>query len=222
MLSLAPQLTQFAIALEVVLFLATLFMHLARKHSNLVTLYVVQSLALVLLLLGISFADTAHNLFAAALITIAVKLVAAPIFFFRFIATYKKEFSVSNYTSLPVFLLVVALLTMFSYKVVAPIVASAASATVAPLLPLALAAVLIAIFLMVNRRGAMGQLLGVLALENSIVFLVSLLGIEHTFGLELGIAIDIFLWMAIASTLLSIIYRELGSMDLSRLSEMHE
>ncbi len=222
MLTLPSQLIPLAITLDVIVFIATLFMHLARKHSNLVVLYVIQSLALALLLLAISFNDPAHNLFAAAIITILIKLIVAPVFFFRFLKKYKKEFSVSNYTSLPVFLLTIALLTILSYQVIAPVIAIAASATVGPMLPLALASILSGIFLMVNRRGAMGQLLGVLALENSIVFLVSLLGIEHTFGLELGIAFDTLVWMAIASTMLSVVYREFGSMDLSRLSDMKE
>lgn len=199
-------------------FLAALLMNLTRKNTSLVTLYVIQSLTVAAALITLASVNGSIGLLYAGLLTLAVKVAMAPAFLWRMIRKYSAHFSAASYLSVPLSLIALAAITVFSYSFIASRISNfSANASV----PLLLASIFIAFFLMVNRRGALAQVIGVLALENGVVLLASLLGVEHSFALELAIAFDIAVWIAIASTFLTMMYRQFGVVEHATLTMTH-
>jgi len=189
-------------------FLLSLVMNLVRKNTTLISLYLVQSLTVAVALVMLSSTEQSPSLLYAALLTLGVKGIMAPTFLFRLIRKYTAHFSAASYLSTPLSLIVLAAITAFAYSVAPALTGSGAAAV-----PLLFAAIFSASFLMVNRRGALSAVIGVLALENGIVLLSTILGAAHTFALEFTIGFDIAVWIAIASAFLTMLYREFGMTD---------
>jgi hydrogenase-4 component E len=202
-------------------FLAVLFMHLIKKDSHLIWLYALQSMATGLFLLGTGIAEEERSLIMVAALTIIIKAIAAPIFFFRLMDRFGSHGSSSSYLSTPVTLAALMALVMFAYSSVFQILGMLLPGTVGSF-PLSLAAIFMAIFLMINRRGVFSQMIGILALENSIVLLTACIGIKQPIALEVGIISDIALWIVIANAFISMIYRQFGSLSTSDLKQLTE
>ena len=66
-------------------FVSTILMHVTRKNSTLITLYVVQSLAFVVFLAVIGAMEGDRILTVVALLTFIIKVVVAPYFFYAII-----------------------------------------------------------------------------------------------------------------------------------------
>ncbi len=93
-----------------IIFVPAVFLHLTRKNTAAVYLYIIQSAA-VALLLGLSAFDRFSPLLLVAIVaTVAVKIFIAPYFFFGLIRRHELRFSVSTYLNTPVSLLVIAAL----------------------------------------------------------------------------------------------------------------
>ncbi len=205
MMLLLPSLTIFAASL----FGLMLFMNLVRKNTSLVTLYLLHSLMLTLALVLLSFTTGSAGLLFAALLTLVVKVIMAPAFLFYLIRKYSGHFSAASYLNIPLTLLALAAITAFTYAVVSPTLAQYGSSGTSILF----AAIFGAIFLMINRRGALAEVIGVLSLENAVVLLAAMLGVEHTFALEFAISFDIAVWIAIAAGFLTMMHRQFGMID---------
>lgn len=203
-------LTMFAAAV----FLSALTMNLVRKNRSLVTLYSLQSLAVAAALVSLSYQVGAAGLLYAALLTLAVKVVMAPAFLFTLIRKYRAHFSAASYLNMPLSLLALACVTAFSYSFVFSSVPSLHGSPAAPLL---IASIFSMLFLMINRRGALAEVVGILALENAVVLLAAFLGVEHSFALEFAITFDIAVWIAIASGFLTMMHRQFGAVDAATL-----
>jgi hydrogenase-4 component E len=171
----------------------------------------VQSLALTLALVAISASAGTPGLFGAALLTFLVKAVIAPVFLFRLVRKYEAHFSAASYLNTPLTLLVLMSITLFAYVLISPALGGGNIA-------LLFASVFGTLFLMINRRGALAAVVGVLALENGIVLLAGALGVEHSFALEFAIAFDIAVWIAVAGGFLGMMYRQFGTIDDAALS----
>jgi len=216
--TLTPQLLFF---FETILFASVIFMFLAKKNSTVIFLYLVQSLVIAIALFYSSFKIHSFLLMGIAILVFIVKVLASPYFFFWLVKEYKSQFSTSTYLNGPLTLVVLALLTAFSYSdfwgplsVLAPQSGSALS--------MSLALVFITIFLIVNRRGVLSQMVGILSLENSIVSFAYITGLEASAGPQLGILFDISVWIGIAVVFASMIYRHFGSLDASVMQSLKE
>lgn len=214
MIFLLPSLGVFA----AFVFTMTLAMNLVRKNTTLIALYLLQSVALALALVAISTVAATPGLLGAALLTLLVKAVLAPVFLFHLVRKYGAHFSAGSYLSTPLSLIVLAGIIMFAYVFVAPAFSSYEGAVHLSLL---FASVFGTLFLMINRRGALAAVVGVLSLENSIVLLAAILGVEHSFALEFAIAFDIAVWIAVAGGFLGMMYRQFGTLDEATLSMTH-
>lgn len=206
---------------EVVAFLTVFFMHLVKENATLVGLFVLQSAAIAIGMIVFAFERGAFGLGITALLTVLIKAVIAPSFFFRLIARHHLKFSGTTYLSVPVTLGILILLTL--------IVDSTFFAPLASLAPhskqiilLSVASLLISFFLMINRKGALSQIIGVLAFENSIVSFATAIELEQTVGLEFGVAFDLLMWVVIATVFVSMMYRHFGSLDVSGMKRLRE
>jgi len=213
---------QLLLALATVIFAAAVFLHLARKNSSAVRLYVMQSAAVACLLLLASFEHLSPLLAMAILSTFAVKLVIAPFFFFRLIRRHQLKFTVSTYLNTPLTLAIIAVLvTLVQSDIFKPLVRLAPSGQ-GLLLTTTIATILISMLLMINRKGALSQMIGILSLENGIVAFALFAGLEQSPALQMGITFNIMIWIMIASVFVTMIFRQFGSLDVTTMKELTE
>ncbi|RJQ34034.1 hypothetical protein C4568_03380 [Candidatus Parcubacteria bacterium] len=213
MIFILPWLSIFAASL----FALMLLMNLVRKNTSLVMLYLAQSLMLTLALVLLSYSTGSTGLLFAALLTLVVKVVMAPAFLLHMIRKYHGHLSAASRLNVPLSLLALAAITAFTYAYVAPALAQYGSSSASILF----ACIFGTLFLMTNRRGALAEIVGVLSLENAVVLLAALLGIEHSFALEFAITFDIAVWVAIAAGFLTMMYRQFGAIDAATLEMTH-
>lgn len=204
-----------------IFFLSVVFLHIAKKNSGAAALYGIQSAAIVLLLL-LSFFETGDpGALLIAFLALLVKVILAPTFIFRLTKMHRLKFVVSAYLNTPLTLIIVAGLTAAAHSQVFGPLANIVPAN-RPLLALSLAALFISLFLIVNRKGALSQIIGVLSLENSIVAFAIFAGLEQSPGLQFGIMFDIFAWLVIATVFISMMYRHFGSLDVTELKHLKD
>lgn len=212
------QITQFLLA---TIFLTTVFLNIAKKNFDAALLYAVQSLAIVLILIVSFFETGAVSLLFIATLVFAVKVLLAPGFLYRLIKKHDFKFSASTYVNTPLTLIIVAALTAAAYsQKLAPLT------SIIPAnrenLALALSAIFISLFLAVNRKGAISQIIGILSLENSIVAFAIFSKLEQSLGLQFGVIFDMFLWLIIAIVFVSMIYRHFGSLDVTSMEHLKD
>lgn len=218
MFSLTPQ---FLLFLETMLFVSVIFMHLAKKNFTVIFLYAAQSLMIAIALFYSSFREASFLLMVVTMATFLVKVIIAPYFFFGLIKRHQLQFSVSTYLNVPMTLIVLALLTAFSYsQFFRPLIILAPDNGNALLL--ALGMMFISLFLIVNRKGVLSQMVGILSLENAIVSFAYVTGLEATAGPQVGILFDILIWVVIATVFASMIYKHFGSLDASVMRHLKE
>lgn len=216
-----PHLT---LLLSSIIFVCAVSFHLARKNGSVVKLYAVQSFAIAALLL-VAGSETPTSTFGLLLVaiaaTFAVKVVIAPTFLMRLIKRHELRFSASTYLGVPLSLLIIALLVALVHtRFFTPLAALDMSGS--GLLLTALSSIFISIFVVINRKGALSEMIGVLSTENSIVAFLLFAGLEQNPGLQLGIAFDILIWTVIASVFISMIYGTFGSLDVSHMKNLKE
>ncbi|MBI2463603.1 hypothetical protein HYV57_01465 [Candidatus Peregrinibacteria bacterium] len=203
------------------IFLSIIFLHLIKKNFEAVIAYGIQSFAIVVVLMGSFFETNNFPLLLLILVTLIVKVIVAPLFFIKLIQKHELTFSVSSYLNLPLTLIVIASFTAVAHSQKFSSLTNIIPAHFA-LLSLALSAIFISLFLIVNRKGALSQALGVLSLENSIVAFVFFAGLERSPGLQMGIIFDIFVWILIATVFVSMIYKHFGSLDVTSMKHLKE
>ena len=184
-------------------------MNLIRKNTSLISLYVVQSIAAACALTIFAHSESAGGLLFAAILTVVVKCIMAPVFFLRLVRRYGARFSATSYLNIPLTLFMLAGIALFSHSFISAGIAKLSM----PGVDLLIASIFSALFLMINRRGALASVVGILSFENGAVLLSTYLGVHHSFALEVAITFDIVVWIAIASTFLAMMYRQFGSIE---------
>lgn len=218
---MTPIIPQVLLFLQIVIFATAVFMHLTKKNSSVVRLYIAQSSAVSLLLLLPAVEESSKLLIIAIASTIAVKLFIAPYFFFGLIRKHRLKFAVSTYLNTPITLLVIAaLVALTRTEVFLPLGHLAPDGN--SLLLLDVATIMISLFLCINRKGALSQMLGILSLENAIVSFAVSAGLEQNPGLQLGITFNILIWIVIATVFISMIFRQFGSLDVTAMKKLTE
>ncbi len=204
--------------LEVV-FLTIVFLHITKKNFGATVAYGIQSLATVAILF-VSFLETRNFplLFIAVLVLI-VKVMMAPTFFINLIKKHELTFSVSTYLNTPLTLITIALLTLIAHSQKFSVLTGILPANQL-LLSLVLTCMLLSLFLIINRKGALSQIIGVLSLENSIVAFSIFAGLEQSPALQLGIIFDILVWVIVATVFISMIYKHYGSLDIASMKNL--
>lgn len=192
-------------------FLLSLAMNLVRKNTTMLYLYALQSFvcAAALITLGVG-SEESFGLIFSGILTLLVKGIMAPLFLSRMIRKYSAHFSAASYLNVPLSLSVLAATTFFAYAFISPALAGYATYAGIALL---VSSVFASLFLLVNRRGVLGQIIAILALENAIVLIAAFLGIHHSLALELAIAFDIAVWIAVATVFIGMMHRQFGSAD---------
>lgn len=203
-------------------FLVTIFMHTTKKNGILITLYLLQSLLLSVFLFYSAITGGDKFLLYAAIVSFIIKVVLTPAFFYRFTAKNRLFFTSDTYLSTSLTLSIIFGLSIFSYSMVFQTPSFNAISPTIGYAPLHLAGLLIAFFVTVNRKGAFAQIIGILTLENWVVYIAALTGFRQTFGLDLAITFEIIVWLTIAIIFVMLLKRHFGTMEVIGLSHLKE
>jgi hydrogenase-4 component E len=201
--------------------LATVGMHVVRKNRNEAVLYGLQSLAVVMLLAVSLVEHFSKALLVMAVVTLLVKVILAPRFFMNLVKRHDVKFASQTYANTPeTILALVVLVILAGSGMFAPL------ANIVPgnhtFLVASLAAMLASAALMINRRGALSQIVGVLSLENCIVVFAIMAGLEQSAVLQAGVIFDVSVWLVIAVTMVSLVYKHHGSLDVSTMKNLRD
>lgn len=204
-----------------IIFGTVIFLHLTKKNFQAVLAYSLQSLMVVAILFN-SFIEIG-NLFMlfVVLAVLSVKVILAPMFFIRLIKKHKLIFSVSTYFNTPISLIIIAILSLVAYShKLTPLT------NIIPdnhaLLSLALASIFLSLFLLVNHKGALSQIIAILSIESNIVIFSVFAGLEQSPGLQLGIIFNIFIWLIISTVFVSMILKHFDSLDITAMNKLKD
>ena len=203
------------------IFLSAVLLHITKRNSTAVSLYFIQSLAIAVLLFHPLIENFSPVIMLMAVLTLAVKAVVAPLFFLRLVKRHQLKFSASTYLNTPLTLIAIAILTALTNSQILSHIASVEPPS-RKILSLAIAVVLVSFFLIINRKGAISQIIGILSLENGIVAFALFSGLEQSPALQIGIMFDILVWVIIATVFISMIYKQFGSLDVTALKHLKE
>ncbi|TXH08257.1 MAG: hypothetical protein E6Q06_00215 [Candidatus Moraniibacteriota bacterium] len=215
------QFLQLALSLDLLAFMAVIGLHLVKSTKYTVRLYALQSVAVAAVLVILGMAKDEQGLVAIGMITFFAKVIIAPLLFSRLVHRFGNLVASASYLSTPATLAVLLGLIVFAASSVFDPLWSIAAVT-PDVFVFNIAMVLIAIFLLINRQGALAQIIAILALENSIVLFALFIGVKQTLALELGIIFDIVIWMVIAYAFLRLVYRQFGSLDTREMRQLIE
>jgi len=171
---------------SVFLFLTIILLAVARRISTSVLLFSLQSAIITAEVLATGFQEKLASAYLVGILIFVIKVVAIPRAFFVLTKRLKTVHDVKASTTPSQSVFVVAVMIYLSYAAVH----SYGGVVRAPddSLAAAIALILTGAFLMVSRKKALMQVLGLLVMENGI-FLAALL---TTFGMPLVIEIGIF------------------------------
>jgi hydrogenase-4 component E len=184
----------------------------------------VQSFLLAAIAVTIAYFNRAPHIYIVAALTFVFKAILLPVGLERLVNKIEIRREIEPFVNVPISVVVSGFLTLLAYVIAEsfhrPDEATAPASLGHNTLAVAIALFLIGFFMMVNRRKALTQVLGLLSLENGIL----LAAISLTYGMPLIVEVGIFFDVLVAALLLAIlIYRireTFDSMDVSRLRRL--
>jgi len=184
----------------------------------------VQSFLLASIAATIAHFNHAPQIYFVAALTLVFKAIFLPLVLERLVTKIEIRQEIEPFVNVPFSVIVSGLLTLLGYVVAEsfhrPEEAIGPASLGHNTLAVAIALFLIGFFMMVNRRKALTQVLGLLCLENGIF----LAAISLTYGvpllIELGITFDLLVAVMVLGILVYRIRETFDSMDVSKLSRL--
>ncbi len=150
--------------------LVTFLLMVSRQIQSVLRAFVWQSLLLALSTLILAVLHGSLELVFVAAITVAAKAVVIPAVLTRTLGPeLRARREIASAVNVPVSLLLMLGLSVFSYFLVAPLLTGGTPGASVNL-PLGLAALLIAVYTLAIRREAVAQVLGLMAIDNGAFF----------------------------------------------------
>ncbi len=212
---IASQSVTFLTALALV---TTLGMLAFRNVNLLLRAYGAQSMLLGLAAAVISLSPGRHHVLPVALITIAVKGLWIPYYLQKVISNIRMKRELDPAVSYQVSVLCGVGLVLLSYAAVEPF--AAIDGFAARGFGLALAIMQLGLWLMVGRRKAMTQAIGLLVVENGLLAAAISTGFGMPMVVELGLAFDLLVAVVIIGMLIIRIRTAFSSMDTEHLNRL--
>jgi hydrogenase-4 component E len=183
-----------------------------------------QSFLLASIAATIAYFNHASHVYIAAGLTLVFRAILLPLVLEYLVDRIKIRHEIEPYVNAPLSVIASGLLTLLAYVVAESFHRPEAEISAEHLghntLAAALALFLIGFFMMLNRRKAITQILGLLSLENG-MFLAA---ISLTYGMplliELGITFDLLVAVLVLGVLVYQIRETFDSMDVSKLSRL--
>lgn len=214
MTSLAQQLIYFFSALLLLLNFAMLAQ---RRVLTLIRLLALQGLLLSINMACIAYAFSLPEFYLTMVLTLILKVWFVPFVLHRLLIKLGMQGKIEFIINLPSILLIGLALVIFAFNLSNSIMESATNN-----LSLALASALISSFMLIIKRKAISQVISLLALENSLFFVVS----SSTYGMslvvELGVAFDVLIGLFIFGIFFFRIRENFESLDMVHLEKLRE
>lgn len=174
----------------------------SRSLTFYVRLFSLQSffLALVALLVAIGYGEM--HILIAAILTIIVKVVAIPFVLTKITDAIKVRKEIDFTINVTVSLLICGGLVIVADSVAQPILSAHSGSTpgVSRVLPASIAMIMIGMFIMISRKKALTQLIGLLTMENGLF----LAGLAITYGMPMIVEVGIFFDILMAALILGV------------------
>lgn len=200
--------------------LGTTFLLIVRDNLNAqVQTFALQSYILTLLAVSVAWYAQSWELLGVAVVLGMLKGVVIPRVLQRAVKNIGIAPTTSPYLGTAAALVVCGALVMVAIYVMGPIAATDPLPT-ASAVPIAFAGVLIGLFITVNRRRALTQILGFLMLENSIFLLALLLSYGVPFIVEIGVFLDVLVGVLIMEVFVYRIKENFDSIDVGQMGEL--
>ena len=214
--TLFGQLLDLTVGLVLVMSFATLWLRRLLTVGRVIAAQGV-ALAAVALVLGLHEHDI--ELITVAVTVAVLRGLVLPRLILQTVRAGGEHREVEPLMNVPASLLTAALLTMVAYATTRNVVALSDTPQVQAM-PLGIAVALIGLLLIVTRRKAVMQIIGVLMLDNGIA-LVMFLGTSGVpLAVELGVAADVLLAIFILQVLTTRIRTKFGGTDVGQLQEL--
>lgn len=196
--------------------LTAVAMNALRRLESYVKMYTLNSCLLSLLITVVAFMVNEAHLYAASAVTLLGKGILIPLFLRNIVKQMKVTHDVEPYISNALSLTVSGVLVAVVYASLREgIVVTGFSRNV---LQISIAVILIGLFIMITRKKALPQVIGLLFMENGLF----LAGFSLTFGMpliiELGVLFDMLMGVIILGIFAVQIKRAFTSSNLDRLT----
>jgi len=186
-------------------------------------LFILQSLLLALSAVLLGIAQGSIHLFAVAAITLATKTLLIPWLLRHTVsAEVYRTREIERVLNIPSSLLISAVLIVLAYVVANPLLGTVAVPFVQVNLPLGIAAMFLGAFTIAVRRGAVPQLLGLLAVENGVFFAGVAIVPNLPVIAELAAAVDVPVITLVIGMLTRQIHARLGTTSVGSLASLRE
>jgi hydrogenase-4 component E len=174
----------------------------SRSLTFYIRLFSLQSffLALVALLVAVGYGEM--HILTAAILTVVVKVIAIPYVLNKITDAIKVRKEVDFTINVTVSLLICGGLVIVADSVAQPILSAQDTTTlgVSRVLPASIAMILIGMFIMITRKKAVTQLIGLLTMENGLF----LSGLAITYGMPMIVEVGIFFDILMAALILGV------------------
>ena len=206
-------------ALAVALLATGLISVLARRLETAIWLLVAQGVLLAATAGTIGVATGALHVYAAAALTVAIKVVVIPAILFRVLRAVRIRREVELALSTRAALLIALAGVLVAYRAAGALALPGAVPS-QHALPVAVSLMLIGLGLMIGRKKALSQIAGLIIMENG-VYLAALVA---TFGLPLAVELGVFFDLLIGVLLLGVfayrINQTFDTLDTDRLQAL--
>ncbi len=156
-----------------------------------------------------------------AFLVLIVKGFVVPLLVWRVVRRDPKIRETAPLVNVTASLVAAAVLIVLSFVVSAKITALSPSVATR-LVPLGVATILVGYFLLVSRRRAVSQIVGLLLIDNGIALVTFLVTSGVPLIVELGSALDVLLVVVVLQVLVVNLRSRLGTFDLDQLKELHD
>ena len=219
--------TSLPLSSQIINLLAALLLLLAfamltqRRILSLINLFAAQGFVLTLSTAFVAWATGQTHLWWSAGLTLALKVLLLPWILHRLIRRLNVKWDVETLINIPTTMLFGLLLVILAFNLAQPVSALAGTITKGTL-GIALAVVLLSFLMMITRSKAVPQVIGFLAMENSLFFAATAATYGMPMVVELGIALDVLVGVIILGVFFFQIRERFDSLDIHHLEKLKE
>jgi hydrogenase-4 component E len=199
--------------------IATFLMVIAKRITALIRTFRIQSVFLFLYTLYMGLSQRRPELFVVCALVFALKVVAIPLVLARITRRINAEedlgLIINPQVSLVIALIFAYLSYLFASKAMGLEYSPVSIAFIA-----SMTAVCIGFFLMVSRLKALGQVIGLLVMENAIFLAASVIAGGMPFFVEIAFFFDIFVFVVIVEVFVYKVNRLFTHIDTSKMQSL--
>ena len=206
-----------------ILLIATFGIVATRGFMDWLNAYRYQSIVLSVVTAIIGYVTGIWEIYIAAALTLVIKSIIIPKVLTYVTRKLEIEFKLETnpYISIRTSVIISALLVALSYFLIQQIPFKS-DQIVNAYLPVSMAQFFIGLFVLVNRRTVLSQVVGLLIIENGLFLFAMALTHGVSLLIEVGIFVDILVGILISSILLFRISRTFDSLDVGKLENLRD